>query len=123
MNSKDLMNRLIDFSVLTIKMTRQLPKEYAFDHLTKQIIRSSTSSALNYGEALAGESRKDFTHKLKLSLKELRETDVNLKILQKLNDSNSKSKSKLINECNELISIFVSSIKTLDKSKIKIQKS
>ncbi|MBE9510813.1 MAG: four helix bundle protein, partial [Bacteroidetes bacterium] len=85
----------------------------AGNHLSGQLVRSGTSVSLNYGEAQSTESRKDFIHKMKVILKELRETFVCLKIihLSKL----YKTEKKIIKakkENNELISIFVKSIET-----------
>jgi four helix bundle protein len=79
----------------------------------KQIIRSSTSAALNYGEAQSAASTRDFQHKMKLCLKELRESLVNLKI-QKVIESipDAKDLERLLKENKELIAIFVSSIRT-----------
>ncbi len=62
-----------------------MPSSKAANHLAGQIVRSGTSVALNYGEAQSGESRKDFIHKMKIVLKELRETFVCLKIIHKSN--------------------------------------
>ena len=120
MNSIELEDRLIDFAAQIIKFTDFIPKNQAGLVLSNQIVRSGTSPALNYGEARAAESQRDFSHKIKIVLKELRETLVNLKIIQKsvsLKDSNKID--KLIIENNELISIFVSSIKTLENKRIK----
>ena len=76
-------------------------------------MRSGTSPALNYGEAQSAESRKDFLHKMKVCLKELRETFVCLKIIEKSDLYESKQKIDLAKtENNELISIFVKSIET-----------
>lgn len=78
-----------------------------------KIIRSGTSPALNYGEAQGAENSKDFIHKMGICLKELRETLVCLKIIEKaklITDAKILSVAKV--EANELISIFVSSIKT-----------
>jgi four helix bundle protein len=83
MNKNDLEERLIDFSVLIIKIADNTPATLAGKNLASQIVRSGTSPALNYGEAQSGESRKDFIHKMKICLKELRETFINLKILKK----------------------------------------
>jgi len=86
---------------------------FASEHLAKQLIRSSTSVALNYGEARSGESTKDFLHKMKISLKELRESYVNLKIQRGANlIKDNVELDRLLDENNQLISIFVSSIKT-----------
>ena len=84
--SYDLQDRLIDFSISLIQLTDSLPSGFIFQHLSRQILRSGTSCALNYGEAQAAESKKDFIHKMKLVLKELRETQVSLTIFSKTGD-------------------------------------
>ncbi|MFT5892293.1 MAG: four helix bundle protein [Dokdonia sp.] len=76
----DLEERLIQFAVSVILMCNKLDGSYASQHMSKQLIRSATSAALNYGEAQSAESSRDFLHKMKISLKELRESLVNLKI-------------------------------------------
>ncbi len=113
MKPNQLEERLIQFAVDIILLCKSMDKSFAAEHLTKQLIRSSTSVALNYGEARSGESTKDFLHKMKISLKELRESHVNMKIqkgaklILKLDELD-----RLIDENNQLISIFVVSIKT-----------
>ena len=94
-------------------MAEQLPKTYAGQYLASQIIRSATSPALNYGEAQAAESKDDFIHKMKICQKELRETYVCLKLIETRNWFVSGKLSPLIQESNELISIFVASNKTI----------
>ena len=117
MNKFDLEERLIDFSVLIIEIASEMPNTRAGSHLSGQLIRSGTSVFLNYGEAQSGESRKDFIHKIKIVLKELRETFVCLKIIYrtKLYKSEGKIKTAL-NESDELISIFVKSVETAQKN-------
>ena len=113
----DLEERLIAFSVLIIEITREMPGNYAAKHLARQLLRSGTSVALNYGEAQSGESRKDFIHKIKLVLKELRETFICLKIIERT--QLYKTKTKIVKakvEINERISIFVRSIATAQKN-------
>jgi four helix bundle protein len=109
----DLQERLVKFSASIILSTDALNKNYASEHLIKQLIRSSTSAALNYGEAQSAESRRDFIHKMKLCLKELRESQVNLEVLNeaKLIDDYTRFNS-IIQECKELVAIFTTSIKT-----------
>ena len=116
MNKKDLENRLINFSTFIIEISEKISKTYAGIVLAKQIVRSGTSVSLNYGEAQSAESRKDFIHKLKIILKELRETMVSLKLLYKSNLTDKNVLQQAINECNELISIFVRSIETARKN-------
>jgi len=113
----ELEERLIDFAANVILFTNHIEKSFAGNHLTGQIIRSSTSPALNYGEAQSAESNKDFVHKMGICLKELRETNNCLKIIERAKlHSNLKMLDELKVEVNELISIFVASIKTSKKN-------
>ena len=117
MKKFDLEGRLIDFSVLIIEINREMPNTYASNHLAKQLLRSGTSVSLNYGEAQSGESRRDFVHKMKLVLKELRETLICLKIIYRTKLYKTQIKiEKAKSETNELISIFVKSIETAQKN-------
>ena len=117
MNRFELEERLVDFSVMIIKLTKELSNDYTGKHLSGQIIRSGSSVALNYGEAQSGESRKDFVHKMKISLKELRETLVCLKIIKRAELCGSAQNVDVaLKECNELVSIFVKSVETAQKN-------
>jgi len=89
-----------------------LPQTFAGRHLAGQLIRSGTAPALQYGEAQGGESRKDFVHKMKVGLKELRETFNALRIVKTVKWLLIDKLDLLIEENNQLISIFVRSIKT-----------
>ena len=113
MSQHDLEDRLVQFTIDVINLTEEFPNTKIGLELKGQLIRSSTSSSLNYGEAQGAESRKDFIHKLKVVLKELRESHVNLKIGQGIKLVKSVDQVKyLIKEANELISIIVASIRT-----------
>jgi len=113
MKKFDLEERLINFSVLIIEITNEIPNTKAGNHLSGQLVRSGTSVSLNYGEAQSGESRKDFIHKMKVVLKELRETQVCLKIIFRTKLFKTEIKIKdAMKENDELISIFVKSIET-----------
>ena len=117
----NLEDRLIDFAVRIIQLAESLPKTKAGKHISGQLIRCGTSPAPNYGEAQGAESRSDFIHKMKICLKELRETKVWLKIIIKAKLMKPVSRlDDLINENDQLISIFVTSIKT---AKENIQKT
>jgi four helix bundle protein len=109
----DLEDRLIDFAVRIIRMAESLPKTKVGNHIAGQLTRCGTSPAPNYGEAQSAESRADFIHKMKVCLKELRETRVWLLIIVRAKLIKPVSKlDSLIQESNELISIFVTSIRT-----------
>jgi len=116
----DLEERLIDFAVRIIRIAESLPKTKVGNHIAGQLIRCGTSPAPNYGEAQSAESRSDFIHKMKVCLKELRETKVWLIMI--IRAGLIKPKSKLepdIMENDELISIFMASIKTAKQNKRK----
>ena len=116
----DLEERLIDFAVRIIRMAESLPKSKVANHIAGQLIRCGTSPAPNYGEAQSAESRADFIHKMKVCLKELRETRVWLLMIVRAKLIKTVSKlDALLQESNELISIFVTSIRTAKKGKKK----
>lgn len=117
MTPKELEDRLIDFAVAVIGVVEVLPNTKAGSHVAGQLVRSGTSPAPNYGEARSAESRKDFIHKMKISLKELRETMIWLKIISRKRLVANGCVDAAIAECDELISIFVSSTKTADDGK------
>jgi four helix bundle protein len=76
------------------------------------MIRCGTSPAPNYAEACAAESRNDFTHKLGIVLKELRETRIWLKLSVKTATMKKGRLNPLIEECTELMNIIGKSIVT-----------
>ena len=97
-----------------------LPETKVGKHIAGQLIRCGTSPAPNYGEAQSAESRSDFIHKMKISLKELRETRVWLIMIGRAKLIKPTSRlNPLIAENNELISIFVASINTARRDKRK----
>jgi four helix bundle protein len=120
MNKLELEERLINFAVLIIEIIETMPETRAANHLAGQLLRSGTSPALNYGEAQSGESRRDFIHKIKIALKELRESNICLRIIYRT--KLYKIEDKIVNalkESNELISIFVKSVATAQKNTMK----
>jgi len=112
MNKKDLENRLIEFTVNVNECVVNLGKHPTVIHLKDQAIRSSTASALNYAEAQSAESKKDFIHKLGIVIKELRETQVNLRIINRFSASSDDIIVKLLKENDELLAIFHKTIMT-----------
>jgi four helix bundle protein len=113
MKKYDLDERMINFAVSIIQLAEKLPKTDTGKYFSNQLMRSASSAALNYAEAQSGESRRDFIHKLMIALKELRETNSGLRILDKSNLlKTNQSKEDLLKENNELISIFMQSVRT-----------
>jgi four helix bundle protein len=105
---KELEDRLINFAGMVIQMRGSLDPGEITDNLFGQLTRSSTSAALNYGEAQGAESRKDFAHKIGIVLKEIRESHNNLKIIASagLYRGEKKDLEKALDECNQLVAIF-----------------
>ena len=116
----DLEDRLIDFGVRAMDVVEALPDTRSGNHVAGQLIRCGTSPASNYGEAQSAESQGDFIHKMKVCLKELRESRIWLKMIKRKGLITPESRLEpVLMECNELISIFVASIKTAEKNKAK----
>jgi four helix bundle protein len=114
----DLEERLLEYSVRIIKVVENLSKTRVGNHVAGQLLRSGTSPYPNHGEAQAAESPKDFIHKLRISLKELRETQRWLKLIQRVPlIKNSNHLDDIQHETEELIKIFVASIKTAQKKR------
>ena len=110
-----IQDRLIDFSVAVCRLVGQLPTDNFSTHISRQILRCCTSPASNYAEAQSAESRQDFIHKMRVCLKELRETYVWLRMLERLGTLPASAFDALTKECNELIAIFTASIMTAIK--------
>ena len=114
----DLEERLLDYSVEIIRVVEELPNTRTGNHVANQLLRSGTSPYPNHGEAQAAESPKDFIHKLRICLKELRESKRWLKLIQSVPLVKPPEKmSDLLDETEELIKIFVRSIRTAGKDK------
>ena len=114
----DLEDRLIDFAVRIIRLTEALPNTKAGTHVAGQILRSGTSPAPNYGEAQSAESAADFIHKLKIALKEMRETGIWLRLIAKAHMVKSEVQlAPLQQETDELIAFLFASIRTAQKGK------
>lgn len=115
----DLEERLLDFTSLLIDVLESLSATRVGNHVAGQLVRCGTSPLANYAEAQSAESRKDFVHKFKIVLKELRETRVWMLLIQRKALS---SKVGLVNdgltECDELIAIFQASIRTAQQNRM-----
>lgn len=114
----ELEDRLINFAVRIIRLSSRLPRTPAGKHVAGQILRSGTSPAPNYGEARGAESSADFIHKIRVVLKELNETSIWLRIIERSQMLPRSLLVDLIRENGELCKIFTSSIKTLRTAKI-----
>ncbi|UCD25636.1 MAG: four helix bundle protein [Gemmatimonadota bacterium] len=112
----DLEERLIEFAVAVCAVSGRLPRTRVANHVAGQLIRCATAPAPNYAESQSAESRRDFVHKLRICLKELRETHVWLRLIKRLNLSHGADVENALREANELISILVTSVETARRS-------
>ena len=111
----DLEERLLEFAADIVQFVESLPNTKAGNHIAGQLLRCGTSPLSNHGEVEAAESRKDFLHKLRICLKELRETKRWLRLVGRLNLSDQSALGPCITEADELIRIFVASVRTAEK--------
>ena len=112
----DLEERLLEYTVRIIKIVEQLPRTRIGNHVAGQLLKSGTSPFPNHGEAQAAESPKDFIHKLRISLKELRETQRWLRLISRVPlIKKPELLIDILQETEELIKIFAKSIKTAEK--------
>ena len=107
----ELENRLVDFGIGVCRQVLNGPRHRIMEHLAGQLLRCATSPAAHYSEARDAESRRDFIHKIKLCLKELRESRVWIRYLRAFTE-NGQGNERLLAECDELIAIMVASLRT-----------
>jgi four helix bundle protein len=114
----DLENRLVNFACLCLEICDLLPNTRSANNLEHQLSKSGTAPALLYGEAQAAESRADFIHKIKIALKELRETRINLRIIIEKPILKCEKLRIVFGEVNELIAILTASISTAKRNQL-----
>jgi four helix bundle protein len=112
----DLEERLLEFSAKIIGLVDALPNTRAANHVAGQLLRCGTSPLGNHGEAQAAESRRDFVHKLRICLKEFKETRRWLRLLQRSQLVTTPKILLILRETEELIKIFAVSIRTAEKN-------
>lgn len=119
-NSESLKNRTKAFALQVIRLCRTLPRSSEGSVITRQVLRSSTSVAANYRAVCRARSNADFVSKLGIVLEE---ADESLFWLELLGDSGVTQNDKiapLLREADELVSIFVASLRTAKGSKSSI---
>ncbi len=112
----ELEERLINFAVRIVMLSSRLPRTPAGKHVAGQILRAGTSPAPNYGEARGAESHADFVHKLRIVLKELNETSIWLRIIERSRLLGPRLLANIMQENRDLCRIFTSSVKTVRAS-------
>ena len=109
----DLVERLIAFAAMVGEVVAKLESNYEAKTLGNQLIRSGTSPALNYAEAVVSQSKADFIYKMSICLKELKESEVALRIIQMRRLCSDPNLAQMCQfECSELVAIFLTSVRT-----------
>ncbi len=106
----------MDSAVSIGRVARRLPSDRIGAHVAGQLVRCCTAPVANYAEAMGAESRRDFIHKMKLGFKELRESQAWLRYLERIRLVSTDEIEPSLQECDELIAIFVASIRTAKKN-------
>lgn len=106
MKENDLLKRTFNFGISCLKFLRKLESNPENNLIRFQLGKSCTSVGANYEESQAGSSKVDFTNKVKIALREARETNYWLRVLKELNESNDESLELLIKESQELKNIL-----------------
>lgn len=109
--SFDLEDRLVNFAADTAVFCQKIPNNFAGNYYGNQLLRSSGSSALNFGEMQGAQSDRDFANKATICLKELKESRMNLKILSKITYGEENKRVLLLDEVEQLIRIIATIIK------------
>ena len=112
----DLEDRLLEFSARIIRLVDALPNTRAANHIAGQLLRCGTSPLGNHGEVQAAESRRDFVHKLRICLKEFKETRRWLRLLQRSQMLPAPKMEPMLQETEELIKIFAASVRTAENN-------
>ena len=114
MKENDLLERTFSFGVRCLKLLRTLPNSSEYQIIKYQLGKSATSVGANYEEAQAGSSKADFKNKIRIALKEARESNYWLRVLKALEDTSNEELDFLVNESKELKNILASILKKLN---------
>ena len=100
------MERTFNFGVDVLKYIRQLPRDSEFNIIRFQLGKSATSVGANYEESQAGSSKADFKNKVRIALKEARESNYWLRIIKALSEMESVELNRLLQESKEIKNIL-----------------
>ena len=104
------------FAVRIVNLYRYLCDGKREFVLSKQLLRSGTSIGANIREALQAQSKRDFLSKINIALKEANETAYWIELLYATKFISNKQKDSILSDCNEIISILVTIVKTTKRN-------
>lgn len=101
---------------MVVGVVDALPRTRIGRHVAGQLLRCGTAPAAHYAEAQAAESRRDFIHKLRLCLKELRETAYWLKFTRRVGMGDIHALERAFAEADQLVAILYTSVRTAERN-------
>ena len=120
----NLEDRLLEFATRVIRVTESMNRSRAATHIADQLLRSATSPYGHHGEAEGAESRDDFVHKLRVCLKELRESRRWLRLVQRVPlVKKPELLAEILQESDELVRIFAASIRTAEANRPSVRQN
>ena len=116
----DLEDRLLEYAAGIIRLVEKMSNTRTANHVGGQLLRCGTSPLFNHGEAQGAESSRDFVHKMRISLKELRESRRELRLIKRVPlIQDCTELTPVLQETEELTRIFVASIRTAEKNQVR----
>jgi four helix bundle protein len=109
---QDIKERSFEFAVRVIKFVQRLPKNYTSQKIGGQLLDAATSIGANVEEATGGFSKRDFTYKMGVALKEARESNYWLRLIKVSELTTGNELDYLLKESEELRKILTSIVKT-----------
>jgi four helix bundle protein len=109
---RDLNERLLEYAVRATRLVDALPKTLVGRHVAGQLLWSATSVGANYEEAQGAESKEDFTHKLQVALKELRESNYWLRLISKSQMLPRDRLAQILDESSQLRAMLSKAVAT-----------
>ncbi len=116
MKGDDIAQRLLLFAVRVLRLVRMLRSDAVARHVARQLLRAATAGGANYKESRSAESRADFTHKVSIAAKELRESLYWLRLISEADLASRDALAPLIREAGELLAILTASANTAKRS-------
>ena len=107
-----IVDKSMDFAVRIVNLYKYLTKEKSEYILSKQLLRSGTSIGANVNEAIRAQSQADFVSKMHIALKEAGESEYWILLLEKTDYLSKVQADSIFKDCESLIKILVSIIKT-----------
>ena len=116
MSDNIVIDKSKQFAVRIVRLYQYLANEKKEYILSKQVLRSGTSIGANVREAHRGQSKRDFTAKMNIALKEAAETEYWLEILHETEYINDDAFTSIISDCSELNRLLISIVKSSNKA-------